>query len=62
MRGWLAAYAADKYLLGQGDTAFDLIYAAYRRGELRALPGDTSPAGKRYISALRKNLRKWGYR
>ena len=62
VRGWLAAYAADKYLLGQGDTAFDLIYAAYRRGELRALQGDTSPAGKRYISALRKYLRKWGYR
>ena len=57
VRGWLAAYVADKYLLGQGDTAFDLIYAAYRRGELRALPGDTSPAGKRYISALRKYLR-----
>lgn len=62
VRGWLAAYAADKYLLGQGDTAFDLIYAAYRRGELRPLQGDTSPAGKRYISALRKYLRKWGYR
>jgi hypothetical protein len=62
VRGWLAAYAADKYLLGQGDTAFDLINAAQRRGELKALPGDTSPAGKRYISALRKYLRKWGYR
>jgi hypothetical protein len=62
VRGWLAAYAADKYLLGQGDTAFDLIYAAYRRGELKALDGDTSASGKRYISALRKQLRKWGYR
>ena len=62
VRGWLAAYTADKYLLGQGRRAFDLVNAAYRRGELRALPGDTSPAGKRYIAALRKYLRKWGYR
>ncbi|HEX8745202.1 MAG TPA: hypothetical protein VF712_18905 [Thermoleophilaceae bacterium] len=61
VRGWLAAYTADKFLLGQGKSAFDLVYAAYRRGELGALPGDTSPAGKRYISALRRSLRKWGY-
>jgi hypothetical protein len=62
VRGFLAAYAADKYLLGQGDTAFDLIYTAYRRGDLNALEGDTSPSGKRYISALRTHLRKTGYR
>ena len=62
VRGWLAAYVADKYLLGQGDTAFDLVYAAYRRGELRGFPGDSSPSGKRYITALRKFLRKTGYR
>jgi hypothetical protein len=62
VRGFLAAVVADKYLLGQGDTAFDIVYAAYRRGELRPLGGDTSPSGKRYISELRKFLRKWGYR
>lgn len=62
VRGFLAAYVADKYLLGQGETAFDLVYAAYRRGELRGLPGDSSPSGKRYISALRTFLRKTGYR
>ncbi|MDQ3934041.1 MAG: hypothetical protein M3340_05350 [Actinomycetota bacterium] len=62
VRGFLAAYVADKYLLGQGDTAFDLVNAAHRRGELKALPGDTSPAGKRYITALRRFLRKTGYR
>jgi len=62
VRGFLAAYTADKYLLGQRKTAFDLVYAAYRRGELRAQFGDTSASGKRYISALRKFLRKAGYR
>ena len=62
VRGFLAAYVADKYLLGQSDTAFDLVNAALRRGELKALEGDTSPAGKRYISVLRKSLRRWGYR
>ena len=62
VRGWLAAYVADKYLLGQADSAFDLVNAAYRRGELRALQGDSSPSGKKYISQLRKYLRKWGYR
>jgi len=62
IRGFLSAYAADKYLLGQGGTAFDLVYAAHRRGELHGFPGDTSPSGKRYISALRKFLRRTGYR
>jgi hypothetical protein len=62
VRGWLAAYAADKYLLGQGDTAFDLINAAYRRGELNGVPGAGGPTGKKYISALRKFLTKTGYR
>jgi hypothetical protein len=61
VRGWLAAYTADKLLLGQKSTAFDLVYAAYRRGELRPLEGDTSPSGKRYIAELRKSLRRWGY-
>ena len=61
VRGFLAAYTADKLLLGQKSTAFDLVYAAYRRGELRPLEGDTSPSGKRYIAELRKSLRKWGY-
>lgn len=62
VRGFLAAYTADKILLGQSKTAYDLVYAAYRRGELKALDGDTSPAGKKYIALLRKSLRKWGYR
>jgi hypothetical protein len=63
VRGFLAAYVADKYLLGQGDTAFALVYAAYRRGELKPpSPDDSSVRGKRYISELRKFLRRTGYR
>jgi hypothetical protein len=62
VRGFLAAYVADKYLLGQADTAFDLVYAAYRRGELNPPAEFGGPRGKRYISALRKFLRKTGYR
>jgi hypothetical protein len=62
VRGFLAAYAADKYLLGQGDTAFDLINAANKRGELKAIGGDTTASGKKFISALRKYLHKTGYR
>jgi hypothetical protein len=62
VRGFLAAYVADKYLLGQGDTAFDLVYAAYRRGDLSPPAEFGGPRGKRYISALRRFLRKTGYR
>jgi hypothetical protein len=62
VRGFLAAYAADKYSLGQADSAFDLINAAYRRGELNPPAHFGGPRGKRYISELRKFLRKTGYR
>ena len=62
VRGFLAAYAASKYLLGQSDTAFDLVYAAYRRGDLNPPREFGGPRGKRYISELRKFLRRTGYR
>jgi hypothetical protein len=62
VRGFLAAYVADKYLLGQGDTAFDLVYSAYRRGDLNPPREFGGSRGKGYISELRKFLRKWGYR
>jgi hypothetical protein len=62
VRGFLAAYVADKYLLGQGDTAFDLVYAAHRRGDLTPPAEFGGPRGKKYISALRRFLRKTGYR
>ena len=62
VRGFLAAYAADKYSLGQADSAFDLINAAYRRGDLNPPAEFGGPRGKRYISELRKFLRRTGYR
>jgi hypothetical protein len=62
VRGFLAAYAATKYVLGQGDTAFDLINAANRRGDLNPPAEFGGPRGKRYISELRKFLRRTGYR
>jgi hypothetical protein len=60
VRGFLAAYTADKYLLGQSTTAFDLVYAAYRRGELNPPLGGAT--GKKYIAELRSFLRRTGYR
>ena len=60
VRGFLAGYVADKLLLGQKKHAFDLVYASYRRGELS--PKNMGPPfGKKYISALRKFLRRTGY-
>ncbi|HEX8067620.1 MAG TPA: hypothetical protein VF520_13960 [Thermoleophilaceae bacterium] len=61
VRGFLAAYVADKYRLGQGKSAWSLVYAAYRRGELHGPTGDESASGKGYIKALRKFLRQLGY-
>jgi hypothetical protein len=62
VRGFLAAYVADKYLLGQSDSAFDLVNSAYRRGDLSPPREFGGPRGKKYISELRKYLRRWGYR
>ncbi|HEX8073983.1 MAG TPA: hypothetical protein VF545_03290 [Thermoleophilaceae bacterium] len=62
VRGVLAAYVADQYLLGQGKRGWRVVRNAYRRGELKAQPGDFGAHGKRYIKALRRFLRKRGYR
>jgi hypothetical protein len=62
IRGFLAAYVADKYLLGQSDSAFDLVNSLYRRGDLNPPREFGGPRGKKYISELRKFLRRTGYR
>jgi hypothetical protein len=65
-RGFLAAWAADKYLLGAGAKVWPALNAALRRGDLR---GSTSgspsggdwPTGRAYMSKLRHELRQFGY-
>ena len=61
VRGVLASYLADTYLLGTPRLGWRRVMAAYRRGELRALRGDTSPAGRRYLRILRRFLAAAGY-
>jgi hypothetical protein len=62
VRGLLAAWLADMYLLGREDEGWQTLEGAYRRGELgpkQSLAG--WPQGRAYIRALRTFLRKTGY-
>jgi subtilisin-like proprotein convertase family protein len=62
VRGVLAAWVADELLLGRGTEAWAFVERAYRRGELgRARSKDGYPAGRRYVAALRRFLRRTGY-
>jgi hypothetical protein len=62
IRGVVAAYAADEYLLGKPSAGLHLAYLALRRGELDGLGrGDVWARGRAYISALKKFLRHNGY-
>jgi hypothetical protein len=61
VRGVLAAYVADEYLLGRPSVGWRLVRSALRRGELRATAGDPYPGGRRYVAALRRFLRRTGY-
>ena len=60
LRGVLAAYLADKYLLGQSRDGWRRLNAALRRGELRGFGGPW-PSGRRYLRALRLFLNRAGY-
>ena len=62
VRGVLAAYVADQYLLDRGKYGWRAVRNALRRGELKKHAGDFAPHGKRYIKRLRAFLRKRGYR
>ena len=65
-RGFLAAWSADKYLLGAGAKVWPALNTALRRGDLRGSTtgspgGGDWPIGRAYISKLRHELRKFGY-
>lgn len=62
LRGVIAAYVADEYLLGHGSTGWKLVTSARKHGRLGGLgKGDPWPHGKRFAPALRKFLRRNGY-
>jgi len=62
IRGVLAAYLADKYLLGQGRSGWRLVRRAVRRGEVHKLDRfDSNPAGRSYLRRLRRFLKRTGY-
>ena len=63
LRGVLAAWQADNYLLGRGAAArgWKTLRAAERRGELRKRTTNSGPSGKRYLRSLRSNLKRFGY-
>lgn len=62
VRGILAAYLADEYLLGHDARGWALLQTAYARGELgRTARRDGYPAGRRYLAQLRAFLRRTGY-
>jgi hypothetical protein len=61
VRGILAAYAADQYLLGRGRAGLRTVRRALRRRDVRRLEFSGWPRGRSYLRALRKSLRAWGY-
>jgi hypothetical protein len=60
VRGVLAAWMADQYLLGREQAGWKALAAANRRGEFGAADA-TWPRGDRYLRALRTFLIKTGY-
>jgi hypothetical protein len=59
VRGVLAAWIADQYLLGLDDSGWQALEEAKKRGELGGNSG--WPSGPRYLRALRAYLVKLGY-
>lgn len=62
LRGVVAGYVADQYLLGHGSRGWKLVSSARKLGLLNGLgKGDPWPRGARYAPALRKFLKRNGY-
>ncbi len=62
VRGVLAAYMADEYLLGRQERGWQRLETARRRGDLgRGPTEDGYPAGRAYLAKLRSFLHTTGY-
>jgi len=60
VRGILAAWVADQYVLGRGAEGLRALKKAAKRGDLEGTNG-VWPTGSRYVRALRAFLVKLGY-
>ncbi len=62
LRGVIAAYVADQYLLRHGSRGWKLVRSARKHGLVKGYGRyDSWPSGARYVKALRKFLRRNGY-
>jgi subtilisin-like proprotein convertase family protein len=62
VRSYVAAYVADQYLLGDPVEGRRVLDLAFERGDLgRGTSRLGLPAGKAYVAALMRDLRRWGY-
>jgi hypothetical protein len=61
VRGILAAYVADEYLLGKKSSALKVLTGALQRGELNRPRGTGFPSGRNYVRRLKNFLAKNGY-
>jgi len=61
VRGILASYVADEYLLGRSKSANKLLSKALHRGELNRPAGTGFAAGRSYVKRLKKLLKNYGY-
>ncbi|MGI8505041.1 MAG: hypothetical protein ACR2LR_28530 [Hassallia sp.] len=57
-KGFLAAYLADKYMLGQAKEAWQQVEQVYKEGES---PSETLLERSKYFAPVRKFLREIGY-
>lgn len=61
IRGVLASYVADEYLLGKSRPANRLLSKALHRGDLNQPRGTGFESGRAYVRRLKKLLKRYGY-
>ncbi|HEX3688765.1 MAG TPA: hypothetical protein VHV28_03685, partial [Solirubrobacteraceae bacterium] len=59
--GVIGAWAADEYLLGKSAAANRYLHQQAKAGHLKSALSPEEPSGQKFVSALRKFLRKLGY-